>query len=298
MTEDSSRPEDSRSRTWTVLELLRWTTDHFRQHGIESPRLDAEVLLTYALGIKRLELYLEFERPVMPEERARYREMIRRRVSERAPVSILVGEKEFWSHSFRVSSEVLTPRPDTETLVEGALVRMPDLDRGYSVLDLGTGSGAIAVSLAVERPEARVTATDLSPAALSVARQNAQNLEMEARIEFLEGDLFGPVSERCFDLVVSNPPYLARQDQLDLPPELGHEPEVALFGGEDGYSVLKPLSEQVFHRIKPGGWFLVEMDPGQVKTVSGWLLEQGMDSVEPLKDLAGRERVVACRRPQ
>ncbi|MCH2188106.1 peptide chain release factor N(5)-glutamine methyltransferase, partial [Myxococcota bacterium] len=148
-------------RTWTVLDLLLWTTDHFGSRGLESPRLDSEVLLAHALDVQRLDLYLQFDRPVSMQERAKYRELVSRRVSERVPVSILVGEKEFWSHRFRVSSDVLTPRPDTETLVEAALARMPDASRSYRVLDLGTGCGAVALALASERPAARVTATDI-----------------------------------------------------------------------------------------------------------------------------------------
>lgn len=289
---------DSRARTWTVLELLRWTTDHFGSHGLETPRLDAELLLAHALGIRRLDLYLEFERPLMSEERAAYRELVVRRVSERVPVSILVGEKQFWSQRFRVSADVLTPRPDTETLVEGALARMPDESRAYRVLDVGTGCGTIALTLAVERPAARLTATDISPQALQIARLNAEELQVGEGVEFLAGNLFEPIGDMQFDLVVSNPPYLARRDSADLPPELQHEPELALFGGEDGYTVLEPLVAQVFERIRPGGWVLVEVDPSQAATVVGWLGGSGLEDTGMLRDLAGRERVAVARRPE
>ena len=297
MSTGSGRPEDTRSQTWTVLALLRWTTGHFKDHGIPSPRLDAEVLLAHVLQIRRLDLYLEFEQPVMSAERARYRELISRRVSERVPVSILVGEKEFWSRSFQVSADVLTPRPDTETLVEAALDRMSDLKRSYRVLDLGTGSGAIALSLALERPQAQITATDLSPAALQIARQNAEELQVGQSVEFVEGSLFEPLSAMQFDLVVSNPPYLAEKDSADLPAELNHEPPMALFGGEDGYRVLEPLAAEAIQWLSPGGWLLLELDPAQTERVSGWLLDSGLGEVKALRDLAGRERVMVARRP-
>jgi len=286
----------TRDRSWTVLELLRWTTAHFGAKGVDTPRLDAEVLLAHVLGLRRLDLYLRFEQPVNPEERARYRELIAQRVGERVPVSLLVGSKEFWSLAFKVSRDVLTPRPDTETLVEAGLKRLPDPERGWRVLDVGTGSGAIAISLAHERPRARLTATDISPKALQVARTNADELRVGENIRFLEGSLFEPVEGERFDLIVSNPPYLAKSTAGALAPELEHEPELALFGGEDGYAVLRPFAAQVLERLEPGGWVAVEVDPGQVEAVSGWFSEAGLIEVESLRDLAGRPRVVVARR--
>lgn len=298
MSKDSGVVEDTRSKTWTVLALLRWTTGHFKDHGLSSPRLDAEVLLAHVLQIRRLDLYLKFEQPVMSEERARYRELIALRVSERVPVSILVGEKEFWSRSFRVNSDVLTPRPDTETLVEASLDRMADPERAYRVLDLGTGSGAIALSLALERPAAQITATDLSSAALQIARKNAEELQVEETVEFREGSLFEPLGHTQFDLIVSNPPYLAERDSADLPAELKHEPSVALFGGVDGYRVLEPLAAEAIQWLSPGGWLLLEMDPAQIERVGQWLSDSGLGEIETLRDLAGRDRVLVARRPQ
>jgi release factor glutamine methyltransferase len=166
-------------RVWTVLELLRWTTAHFAERGIESARLDAECLLAHALGKSRLALYLEFDKPLAEDERAGFRELVRRRASERVPVSQLVGRKEFWSLSLRVTPDVLTPRPETETLVAAALAEMGCFGPIPSILDLGTGSGAIALALASELPAARITATDLSQDALKVAQQNAEELGME-----------------------------------------------------------------------------------------------------------------------
>ncbi len=282
-------------RVWTVLDLLKWTTDHFATQGIDTPRLDAELLLAHALGLRRLELYLRYEEPVAAEARAHYRELVVQRAGERMPVALLLGEKEFWSLPFKVTENVLTPRPDTETLVEAALARLPDAERAYSVLDLGTGSGAIALALAHEKPLARITATDLSPLALEVARQNAEALGAGESVRFLEGDLFEPVRDELFDLIVSNPPYLARASAQALAPELAHEPEQALFGGDDGYAVLGRLTEQVRPMLEAGGWFLVELDPGQAATVIGWLEAAGLGEATILKDLAGRSRVVAVQ---
>lgn len=300
MTDGTGRPPPTAAptvdRSWTVLELLRWTTGHFGARGIETPRLDAEVLLAHALGVRRLDLYLRYDQPVDPAERSRYRELVTKRAGERVPVSLLVGSKEFWSLSFKISRDVLTPRPDTEILVEAALSRMPDRERPWRVLDLGTGSGAIAISLAHERPRARITATDISPKALQVARSNADELRVGENLRFLEGSLFEPIEGERFDLIVSNPPYLARSSAGALAPELDHEPELALFGGEDGYAVLRPFAAGVVERLEPGGWVAVEVDPGQVGAVSGWFSEAGLIDVVALRDLAGRPRVVAaCR---
>ncbi len=279
-----------------MLELLQWTTDHFAEKGIEGPRLDAEVLLAHALDLSRLDLYLNYERPVLAEERARFRDVVRRRAQERVPVSQLVGRREFWSLDFQVDAHVLTPRPETELLVTAALDRMPDSDREYKILDLGTGSGGIALALAHERPKARVTATDVSSPALKVARRNADKLQLSDRVHFVEGNLFEAVPGEEFDLVISNPPYLARSERDKLPPELNHEPEVALFGGEDGYAVLEPLVDGVRDAMTDGGFLLVELDPRQVDTVMDWCRAANLIDVSVLQDLAGHARAVTARR--
>lgn len=282
-------------RTWTVLELLRWTTQHFQSKGIESARLDAECLLAHALGVPRLQLYLDFEKPVLDDERAGFRELVRRRAGERVPVSQLLGEKEFWSLSFQVTPDVLTPRPETETLVSAALDR---LEKGATarVLDVGTGTGAIAVAIAHDRPGASVVATDVSPAALQVAARNAEELLGEERVRLLEGDLFAPVKGEQFDLVVSNPPYVARRDAAALPPELAHEPELALFGGEDGSRTLQRFAAEVSEVMAPGASVLVELAPEQAPRMAAWLEAAGLGEIEILPDLARRPRVVAARK--
>lgn len=283
-------------RTWTVLELLQWTTDYLKHQGIDGARLDAEVLLAHALEMSRLDLYLNYEKPTLPEERARFRALIQKRAQERIPVSLLLGEREFWSLSLTVTADVLTPRPETEILVSAALDAMPDPERAYRVLDLGTGSGAIALALASERPRAQITASDVSISALKVARLNADQLQLRDRIQFVEGSLFEAVPGEIFDLVLSNPPYVARSEQAELPRELSHEPELALFGGENGYAVLEPLVSGVGAALNEGGLFLVELDPRQADTVQGWCREAGMTNATVLHDLAGRARVVSARR--
>ena len=283
-------------RTWTVLDLLRWTTQHFCERGIETPRLDAECLLAFALGCDRLRLYVDYEKPVEEAERARFRELVKERSGERVPVALLTGQREFWSLPLRVSRDVLVPRPDTETLVAAALDCIPDRDAEIAVLDVGTGSGAIALAIASERPKARVTATDLSAAALAVARDNAAALQLEDRVRFLEGSLFEPVAGESFDLVVSNPPYVAERDRATLPPELRHEPASALFAGPDGTDVLRAIAAQVGELLAPGGAVLVELDPRQADAMVGWLREAGLAEIAVHRDAAGRQRVVSARR--
>jgi release factor glutamine methyltransferase len=288
-------PQTGADKTWTVLELLRWTTEYFEKVGIDSARLDAEILLAHALEADRLRLYIDFEKPVLAEERDRFRELVRRRAQERMPVSLLLGEREFWSLRFRVSGDVLTPRPETETLVEAGLSKIPDTKSTARILDIGTGSGAIALSLAAERPAAEVVATDLSEAALQIATENADHLHMGERVRFLAGDLFEPVASERFDLIVSNPPYVARADAGSLPPELSHEPEMALFAGEDGLDVIRALVSKAGDHLSPGGWLLIEHSPEQVEEIERALSRAGFVDVERRFDLARRPRVVGAR---
>ena len=284
------------TKSWTVLELLRWTTDHFAAQGIETPRLDAEVLLAFALESDRLRLYVDYEKPVSPEERARFRELVRRRAAERIPVAHLTGRKEFWSLPLRVSAAVLVPRPETETLVQAALDALGNRERELAVLDVGTGSGAVALALARELPKASVTATDLSEAALAVARENADALGLGNRVYFAAGDLFAPAADERFDAIVSNPPYLASRDAGTLAPELAHEPAAALFAGSDGLAVLERLVAEAPAHLVAGGVLAVEIDPSQAVAVQELFAAAGFRGVERMRDLAGRARVVIGRR--
>lgn len=299
----ASVPETPAARppVWTVLELLRWTAQHFAERGIDTARLDAELLLADVLGCDRLRLYVDHDKPVGEGERARFRELVRARAGERVPVSILLGRREFWSLPLAVTRDVLTPRPETETLVAAALDALPDREAEWRVLDVGTGSGAIALAIAHERPKARVTATDVSPAALAVARGNAEALGLGLRVRFLEGALFAPVAAELaagarFDAVVSNPPYVARRDAESLPPELRHEPALALFGGEDGSELLRALAAEVAGALAPGGFAAFELDPRQAEAMAAWLAAGGLAGATVHRDAAGRPRVVSARK--
>ena len=276
-----------------MLRLLRWTTDHFTQRGIETARLDAECLLAHALGMDRLRLYLDFEKPVTPAERAVFRELVRRRGADRVPVAYLVGRREFWSLPLRVSPDVLVPRPETEILVEAALDLLPP-ESEARVLEIGTGSGAVALALAHERPGIRLTATDLSAAALELAGRNADELRMAERIHWVQGHLFEPVEGETFDLVVSNPPYVAESQRAELPPELLHEPSEALFAGPDGTELLRELVEGVSGVLAPAGALALELSPEQAPRVADWCRARGLHNVSERRDLSGRVRVVAA----
>jgi release factor glutamine methyltransferase len=290
-----SRRGSAKKESWTVLELLRWTTQHFQERGIETARLDAECLLSFALGVERMQLYLDFDKPVTQDERAVFRELVGRRGRERVPVAQLVGRKEFWSLPLRVAPGVLAPRPETETLVAAALELLPDPEAEARVLDVGTGSGAVALAIAGERPRAHITATDISAAALEIARENAEELGMSKRICVLPGSLFEPVAGECFDLVVSNPPYVAESLRASLPPELDHEPPQALFAGPDGLDVLRPLAQGVGTVLAPGAGVALELSPEQAPRVAGWCREAGLLDVTVRRDLAGRPRVVTSK---
>jgi release factor glutamine methyltransferase len=283
-------------RTWTVLDLLRWTTEHFRSRGIEGARLDAECLLAHALDAERLQLYLEFDKPVPPGERARFRELVKRRADERVPVALLTGRREFWSLPLRVTPDVLVPRPETETLVEVGLRLLPDRESSARILDMGTGCGAIALALAKERPKACITATDISEPALAVARENAAELGFANRIRFLVGDGFEPVRGERFDLIASNPPYLSGREEPALAPELAHEPREALFAGGEGTELLRRIACEARDLLEAGGALAVEVTPQQAPEMTEWLVSAGFARPESHCDLAGRVRVVSAER--
>jgi len=293
----AAAPDPARAaRSWSVLELLRWTTAHFAERGIETARLDAECLLAHALGTSRLRLYLDFEKPVVEAERAVFRELVRRRAAERIPVSQLVGHKEFWSLPLRVTRDVLTPRPDTETLVAAALELLPPARTApIRVLDLGTGSGAIALALAKERPDLALVAVDLSQEALKIAQQNAEELGMAERIRFLAGDGFEPVKGLRFDAVVSNPPYVDPALRSTLAPELAHEPDMAVFAGESGLAMLRRIAAEAPGWLEAGGALILEHGPDQANAVAKACREAGFGEIALRRDLSGKPRVTSAR---
>lgn len=285
----------SAGKTWTVGALLRWTAPYFESKGMEAPRLDAELLLAFALQTERLRLYLDFEKPVTAAERARFRALVQRRAEQRVPTAQLTGEREFWSLPLRITPDVLIPRPDTETLVEAVLAQFADAEAAPRILDLGTGSGAIALALATERPRAQLTASDVCPAALAVAEQNAERLGLNGRLRLLAGCGFAPVAGERFDAVVSNPPYLSRAEAGNLAPELAHEPELALFAGEDGGEALRGIITAAPGVLEAGGLLALEIAPAQAAAVREWLAQAGFAEIETRRDLGGNERAVLAR---
>lgn len=273
---------------WTVLKILKWTTDYFAGKGIDSARLEAELLLAATLELDRVGLYVNFERPLDSAELSAFRERVRRRAL-REPLQYILGEAEFWSLTFKVNPAVLVPRADTEILVEEALKR---IDGAARVLDVGTGSGAIAISMAHEKAEIQVTALDCSEPALAVARSNASSLGLKERIDFLTGDL-AMLPSGPFELIVSNPPYIPSSDWEKLMPEVrDHEPRLALDGGDDGLHAYRLLAGQAGHLLTPGGWLLVEVGIDQATLVGDLFESVGLVEVAWRDDYAGIPRVV------
>jgi len=281
-----------RTETWTVRRVLEWATADFRGRELDSPRLDAELLLASALKCTRLDLYTGMDRPLEPSELAAYRKAIARR-RQREPVAHIVGEKEFWSLAFEVTPDVLVPRPDTETLVDAALHAGP----GARLHDLCTGSGCAAIAIASERPELVVDAVDVSPAAVAVARRNAARHGLESRVTVHGGDLYAPLPEGArYSMIVSNPPYVPDAEIDGLAAEVRREPRLALAGGADGLDVVRRILAGAPRFLAPGGAVLLEIDPRQAAAVSQKIGSEALGVCgEVVRDLAGQERVVVFR---
>jgi release factor glutamine methyltransferase len=280
----------TKTEIWTTLKILDWTKEFLVSRGVENARLEAEWLLCAATGLDRVGLYLHFEKPLDAEELAAFRVMVARR-GRREPLQHILGTQEFFGLEFEVSPDVLIPRHDTETLVNEALTRMP---AALSVLDIGTGSGCIAIALACRLPGASVTAVDISEAALVVARRNAERNAVA--IEFLHGSLLEPLAGRHFDLIISNPPYIASCDIETLEPEVREfDPRSALDGGADGLDVYHAMIPGAAALLNSGGWLLVEVGVGQAADVAQMFRATGIYG-EPITtcDGAGIKRVVGA----
>jgi release factor glutamine methyltransferase len=288
------------TETWTIGRLLTWTTDFLKTHGAASPRLDAEVLLAEARHCERIELYTAFDEVASEEIRVAFRELVRRR-AEGMPVAYLVGRREFYAMAFHVTPAVLIPRPETEFVLITLLDLVKNDGKGAAELriaDVGTGSGILAICAARQLPSSTVTALDISPEALDIARRNANTHQVSDRIEFVQSDLFAGAAPGTYDYIVSNPPYIAdcEYDQL-LPDVRDYEPREALLAGPTGTEIIQRLLQQAGERLTPGGWLVFEISPMIETAVVELITGQGVwESVDVIKDLAGLARVVKLRR--
>ena len=276
--------------TWTTLAVLDWTTKRFSEAGISSARLEAQVLLAHVLGCTRTQLYTGFDKPLAEAELAGYRELIKRRLAGE-PVAYLVSEHEFWGMPFHVDANVLVPRPDTETVVEVARATRADRKAACRVLDLCTGSGAIAIALAKELPAATIVATDVSEAAAALARRNAERNGFADRIEVRRGDLWEAVAGETFDLITANPPYIASAVIPTLSAEVKREPAIALDGGADGLAFYDRICAKAREHLVAGGALVVEHGYDQAEAVRARFEAAGLTGVTLVHDLAKNPRV-------
>jgi release factor glutamine methyltransferase len=281
----------------TALELAKQAGEFLGERGIDNGRLEAELLLAGLLGMRRLDLYLQYDRPVDPAEIERFRDSIRRRL-RREPLQYILGEVEFRRLRLRVDHRVLIPRPETEVLV-GKVLEWAAGRSGLSAIDIGTGSGAIAVSMAAEGDFERIVATDVSADALDVARSNAQLCGVGGRIEFRLGALWAGEGDTAgFDVVVSNPPYIAESERASLQPEVRDwEPAGALFAGADGLAVIQAIIDSAADRLKQDGLLALEIGAGQAEPVLDRLNARGWTGARIANDLAGRQRIALATRP-
>ncbi len=283
----------TKTNRWTIADVLQWTAEYFRDKGIQSGRLDAEVLLAHALNVDRLYLYMNLDRPLLPAEREMYRSLVRRR-GRREPVALIVGTKEFWSIPIHTSPGILIPRPETEILVEVILEEIAGRD-SPAILEIGTGSGAVAVAVARERPAARILATDVDPDALSTAAGNAKRAGVLESLTFLASDLFSAIRpDSRFDVICSNPPYVPSQIIRTLEPEIvGFEPHRALDGGPDGLDVIRCLVSEAKNFLAPEGALILEIGEDQEAPARQIMSTGGLfRTIKVFRDLAGKPRVV------
>jgi release factor glutamine methyltransferase len=282
----------SSQETWTVRSLLVWAREWLAKKGVDSPRLDSELLLAHALGCSRTRLYIDFDKPLTAAELAAVKPLLQRRAS-REPVAYILGVKEFYGRPFQVQKGVFIPRPETEILVQAALAALPAQGRA---LDLCSGSGAVGVTLAAEKPEATVHLVELSAEACACARTNAEKLA-PGRVQVFESDLYASLPEGPrYDVITANPPYIPLKDKAELAPEIvEHEPHLALFGGDDGLVVLRRIVEGLAARLAPGGLFVAEIDPPQAERATALCAQAGLVQVRIERDLAGLDRHVVGR---
>lgn len=284
------------STIWTIKKLLLWTTHYFQEHHLDSPRLDAELLLAHVLHKQRIYLYTDFDLIVEPSELSMYREYIKKRVSGVSTAAI-IGEKEFMGLTFKVNEDVLIPRPDTETWLE-KVIQYHRNEQGLTVADLGTGSGAILLSFLYYCREDTGVGVDISDKALALAEENGKNLKMDDRVTWRRGDYLTALEKgELFDGILTNPPYIPTGDISGLAEEVRHEPMNALDGGADGLTFYRKLAEGAAEHLKDGGFLAAEFGIHQAHDVVNLLKETGkFDSFEVITDYGGIERAVYCRK--
>ena len=286
-----AEPTQTAPKSWTIGSLVKWATDDFRARGIESPRLDAELIVAHTLKIDRMRVILDAERPLEGVELAQLRDLVKRRRAYE-PIAYLRGEREFYGLKFRVDKRVLVPRPDTETLVDAALARSSHLSMSMRQLDLCTGSGCVAIAMARQRPTAQVFASDVSTDALAVARDNALRLGAY-NTAFFESDLYAAFAGKRFDVITANPPYIASAEIPTLMPDVrDHEPKLALDGGEDGLVLVRRIVTDATAHLEPGGLLAVEIGAGEAPATVLLLEAGGFVDVRVHRDIARIERVV------
>lgn len=282
-------------KSWTIGSLVKWATDDFRARGIESPRLDAELIVAHTLGIDRMRVILDADRPLEGAELAQLRDLVKRRRAYE-PIAYLRGEREFYGLKFRVDKRVLVPRPDTETLVDAALARSTHVSMCMRQLDLCTGSGCVAIAMARQRPTAHVFGSDVSTDALAVARDNALRLGAY-NTAFFESDLFAAFAHeprRRFDVITANPPYIASAEIPTLMPDVrDHEPKLALDGGDDGLVIVRRIVTGAPAHLEPGGLLAMEIGAGEAPATVALFEAGGFVDVRVHRDIARIERVVS-----
>lgn len=300
---------ETKDDAWTIERVVKWATDDFKSRGIESPRLDAEVLLAHSLATTRIQLIVDGKRPLAKEELARFRDAVKRRRAHE-PVAYVLGEREFYGHPFRVDARALIPRPDTEILVEVALARTSARSMATRTLDLCTGTGCVAISLALARPTGFYVAVDLSADAAALARENAARLGVP-QLAVLVGDLFAPVASLRdphdedgdgggasirFDLVTANPPYVLSGDIPGLSADIREfEPRLALDGGNDGLDLVRRIVADAPRFLAPGGVLAMEIGAGEADATRALFAAHGFTDIEVARDYGRIERVVSGR---
>ena len=292
----------TQSEPWTILRLLQWTTEHLKKTGSSSPRLDAEVLLAHARGCDRIQLYTAFSEEPDEPVKAKFRELVKRRATGE-PVAYLVGKKEFYSLQFQVSKDCLIPRSETEHVVIECLDRAKTILAGdpskiFKIVDVCTGSGCIAISLAKHLPQCSITAIDLSPAAIAIANANVAQHQLAEQIAVVESDLLSSIADSSVDFVVSNPPYVSESEFLQLEKSVReHEPRMALVSGATGTEIIERLASQAADKLVENGWFICELSPMIADQVESHLNGTSQwSSVSIVKDLARLKRIVVARR--